>query len=123
LNKKFIGLISVLVLVIMVSGCSKVGNAQKDLNITASTGTYYSNNNTYTIGGNVSNNGSNAYSDVKIEVIGKNKNNKTVYNKTETINYVTPNQNTVFKFDIPSQKTRLEGYTVIILNATSTTPR
>jgi type 1 fimbria pilin len=122
LNKNILGLISVLVLVIMVSGCSTVGKAQKDLH-TVTKANYYSNNNTYTLSGNVSNNGSNAYSDVKIEVLGKDKNNQTVYNKTETINYVAPNQNTVFIFDIPAQKTTLKGYLVTILSGTSTTPR
>jgi hypothetical protein len=126
LNKNILGLISVLVLVVMVSGCSTsstIGNAQKDLNITVTKATYYPNNNTYTIGGAVKNNGSTAYSDVKVELLGLDKNKQTVYNKTETINNVLPNKNTVFTFAIPSQKTKLYYYKTTILNATSTTTR
>jgi hypothetical protein len=120
MNKNVLGLISVLVLVIMISGCSTVGNAQKDLNITVSKGTFYANNNTYTIIGKIINNGSTAYSDINVEVLGLDKNKKTVYNKTETINYVAPNQSAGFIFAIPSQKTTLANYKVTILNATST---
>jgi len=119
MNKNVLGLISVLVLVVMVSGCtSTMGNAQKDLNITVSKATFYVNNNSATIVGKIINSGSSAYSNINVEVLGI-KNGKAIYNKTETVSYVAPNQNTGFVFVIPPQNTRLTNYKVTILNATA----
>ena len=124
LNKNIIGLISVLVLVVIVSGCtSNVGNYQQDLNITVSAATFYPNNNSATIIGKIINNGSTAYSDINVEVLGLDKNKKPVYNKTETVNYVAPNQSSAFIFVIPPQKTTLDSYKVTIENATTSTTK
>jgi PBP1b-binding outer membrane lipoprotein LpoB len=121
MNKNVLGVISVLVLVVMVSGCSStMGNYQQDLNITVSKATVYPSNNSATIIGKIINNGSTAYSDINVEVLGLDKNKKPVYNKTETINYVAPNQSTGFIFAIPPQKITLTNYKVTIENATAT---
>ena len=124
LNKNIIGLISVLVLVVIVSGCtSNVGNYQQDLNITVSAATFYPNNNSATIIGKIINNGSTAYSNINVEVLGLDKNKKPVYNTTETVSYVAPNKSAAFIFVIPPQKTTLDSYKVTIENATTTTTK
>ena len=123
LNKNVIGLISALVLVVIVSGCTSTNNFQQDLNITVSAATFYPNNNSATIIGKIINNGSTAYSDINVEVLGLDKNKKPVYNTTETVSYVAPNQSAAFIFVIPPQKTTLDSYKVTIENATTSTTK
>ena len=123
LNKNVLGLISFLVLVVMVSGCTSTGNYQQDLKITVSKATLPSNNSSGLLVGEIINNGSIGYSDINLQILGLDKNKKPVYNTTETVSYVAPNQSAAFIFVIPPQKTTLDSYKVTIENATTTTTK
>ena len=118
LNKNVLGIISVLVLVVMVSGCTSTGNYQQDLKITVSKATLPSNNSSGLIVGEIINNGSIGYSDINLRVLGLDKNKKPVYNTTETIDYIAPVESADFRFKIPNQKTTLYSYKLTIKNAT-----
>jgi archaellum component FlaF (FlaF/FlaG flagellin family) len=122
LNKNILGLICILVLVVLVSGCIQE-NIQESLYTKVTTPQYNPKTHNYRMSVTIYTNGSAAFSDVKIELIGKDKNNKTVYDKTKTINYLPPSGSTVINFDIPSQKTTSENYELKILNTNPTVPQ
>ena len=118
LNKNVLGLISFLVLVVMVSGCTSTGNYQQDLKITVSKATLPSNNSSGLLVGEIINNGSIGYSDINLQILGLDKNKKPVYNTTKTIDYIAPVESADFRFKIPHQKTTLYSYKLTIKNAT-----
>jgi len=119
LNKNILGLISILVLVILVSGCIQE-TKQENLYTKFTYLQYNPKTHDYRITGKIYTNGSTAFSNVKIELIGRDKNNKIVYDKTKSINYLPAEGSTVFFFDLPSQIIIPVYYELKILNANPT---
>ena len=119
MNKNILELISILVLVILVSGCIQE-TKQENLYTKFTYPQYNPKTHDYRITGTIYTNGSTAFSNVKIELIGRDKNNKIVYDKTKSIDYLPAKSSTIFYFDIPSPKTIPVYYELKILNVNPT---
>jgi PBP1b-binding outer membrane lipoprotein LpoB len=119
LDKNVLVFISILVLVVVVSGCIQE-NRQENLYAKVGYPQYNPKTHDFRLIGTIYTNGSTAFSDVKIELIGRDKNNKMVYDKTKTINYLPAKGSTNFYFDIPSQKIITISYELKILSANPT---
>lgn len=119
-----LGFITILIVVVMVSGCTstKTGNRTNqtdDLQGDPPTVTHRADGSVW-ISGNLGNKGNSTYTDVDVLVNGYDLNRNMVYQEKTTIEHINPGGIGGFIITLPEKEANIEYVEMKVLNATKT---